>query len=199
MWSAQVCVLEAGRVHKVLLLRDSKPLPYADVVRLWQYEEGFRAFFISVLAEAPFSAYFWETPPVTEVTLDKTFEFVLVDSPHFGDARADARAFATHFDSARDEEEVVTFPNLGRDALLVVPCPCGPLSAYPHIASFTREAPESQNHALWRCVGRALEQRIHDKPVWLSTAGLGVFWVHVRIDSRPKYYSFDPYRDADER
>ena len=199
MWSSQVCVLEVGRVHKVLLLRDSKPLPYADVVRLWQYEEGFRAFFISVLAEAPFSAYFWETPPVTEVTLDKTFEFVLVDSPHFGNARADARAFATHFDSARDEEEVVTFPNLGRDALLVVPCPCGPISAYPHIASFTREAPEFQNHALWQCVGRALERRIHDRPVWLSTAGLGVFWVHVRIDSRPKYYSFDPYRDSDKR
>ena len=199
MWSAQVCVLEVGRVQKVLLLRDSKPLPYADVVRLWQYEEGFRAFFISVLAEAPFSAYFWETPPVTEFTLDKTFEFVLVDSPHFGNARADARAFATHFDSTRDEEEVVTFPNLGRDALLVVPCPCGPLSAYPHIASFTREAPEFQNHALWQCVGRALERRIHDRPVWLSTAGLGVFWVHVRIDSRPKYYSFDPYRDPDKR
>lgn len=199
MWRAQVDVLDAGRVHRVFLLRDSKPLLYADVVRLWQYEEGFRAFFISVLADAPFSAYFWETPPVTEVTLDKTFEFVLVDSPHLVNARPDAIAFATHFESAEEEQAVVTFDNLGRDALLIVPCPCAPLSAYPHIALFTREAPESQNHTLWQCVGRALERRIHARPVWLSTAGLGVFWVHVRIDSRPKYYSFDPYRDAGQR
>lgn len=32
-------------------------------------------------------------------------------------------------------------------------------------------------------------------PRWLSTSGLGVSYLHVRIDSRPKYYSFDEYRN----
>ena len=30
--------------------------------------------------------------------------------------------------------------------------------------------------------------------LWLSTAGLGVYWLHLRLDTRPKYYSFQPYR-----
>lgn len=31
-------------------------------------------------------------------------------------------------------------------------------------------------------------------PVWISTSGLGVPWLHVRIDDRPKYYQHAPYR-----
>ncbi len=28
----------------------------------------------------------------------------------------------------------------------------------------------------------------------VSTNGLGVAWLHVRLDTRPKYYTFQPYR-----
>jgi hypothetical protein len=31
-------------------------------------------------------------------------------------------------------------------------------------------------------------------PVWVSTAGMGVSWLHVRLDNRPKYYGYKPYR-----
>ncbi len=33
-------------------------------------------------------------------------------------------------------------------------------------------------------------------PLWLSTAGGGVAWLHVRLDSRPKYYGYSPYKTA---
>jgi len=29
---------------------------------------------------------------------------------------------------------------------------------------------------------------------WLSTSGLGIAWLHVRLDERPKYYTHAPYR-----
>ena len=48
-------------------------------------------------------------------------------------------------------------------------------------------------HALWRTVGEAVSERITDRPLWLSTAGGGVAWLHVRLDSRPKYYGHTPY------
>lgn len=35
--------------------------------------------------------------------------------------------------------------------------------------------------------------RVGTRPVWLSTAGAGVAWLHVRLDDRPKYYSYRPY------
>jgi hypothetical protein len=112
------------------------------------------------------------------------------------DVPADGRAFASHF-AAQDDEGVVTFPNLGRDAVLVVPLPLGPSSGYSHLASFVRQASSAQNHALWKATGRAMERRVREngsRPTWLSTAGGGVPWLHVRLDDRPKYYSYAPYR-----
>ena len=32
-----------------------------------------------------------------------------------------------------------------------------------------------------------------ESPVWVSTAGMGVSWLHVRFDSRPKYYRWGEY------
>jgi Family of unknown function (DUF6940) len=29
---------------------------------------------------------------------------------------------------------------------------------------------------------------------FFSTAGAGVAWLHVRLDDRPKYYGYPPYR-----
>jgi len=40
---------------------------------------------------------------------------------------------------------------------------------------------------------QGLEDRLADTPLWLSTAGLGVSWLHVRLDTRPKYYRHRVY------
>jgi hypothetical protein len=147
-----------------------------------------------LLAGSSFSAFRWETPPVTSSTLSRSFEFVLLDSPSL--ARApDSAAFAEYFQKS-SEPEVVEFPNLGGDAILIVPRPNTSLPTYVHLASFVREAPESQRHALWQLVGFAMSKRVSTKPVWLSTAGGGVSWLHVRLDDRPKYYGYDPYRQV---
>jgi hypothetical protein len=196
MWESRIDLLNAGRTRRVLILRDRKRLSYADVLDLWKDNEAFRAYFIGLLADVPFLAYTWETPPITEATVNKAFEFVQVDYPHLDDVPPDPGVFEAYFKSADASEWIVAFPNLGKDAYLVAPCPRAPDSAYPHLAAFTRAAPEPQQHALWRGVADALEQRLHAQPIWLSTAGAGVSWLHVRLDSRPKYYRFDPYREA---
>jgi hypothetical protein len=170
-----------------------KLVTFADVLRGWRTDAALRAGFNATLAEAPFSAFRWETPAVTEATATKPFEFVLLDAPGLA-PRPDPDAFAEHFRSAREAEPVVAFPNLGGDALLVVPCPLGEHSAYGHLAAFVRGAPEAQRDALWYAVGEALARRLSAKPVWLSTAGAGVSWLHVRFDDRPKYYGYEPYR-----
>ena len=41
-----------------------------------------------------------------------------------------------------------------------------------------------------------MEDRVNEIPVWLSTAGGGVAWLHVRLDDRPKYYSYAPYKNV---
>jgi hypothetical protein len=197
MWSFHSQQLPGKRGMCFAVDFDSQPASFADVLRAWQEDAGFRSVFNAQLADTPYSAYRWETPPVTEATVSRPFEFVLLDSPGLA-RRPDREAFAEHFDAA-SEEGVVVFPNLGGDAIMVVPCPLTSTFAYGHLAAFVREAPETQWHALWRSVGEAMRRRVGTKPVWLSTAGGGVSWLHVRLDDRPKYYGYGPYRqDAGE-
>jgi hypothetical protein len=161
------------------------------VINAWQQDEAFRTFFNVLLADVAFTAFRWETPALTTATLTQPFEFVLLDSPGLA-RRPEPDAFAEHFPAAY--ADVVTFTNLGRDAILVSPTPLVAASAYGHLAAFVRLAPEAQRHALWQAVGAALAARVGAKPVWLNTAGAGVAWLHVRLDDRPKYYGYAPYR-----
>jgi hypothetical protein len=41
-----------------------------------------------------------------------------------------------------------------------------------------------------------MAQRLNEKPVWLSTAGGAVSWLHVRLDDRPKYYHYAMYKQT---
>ena len=193
MWTARRDKLTGTGGLRFAVDFDSRPATYAEVLGGWQQDAGFRKLFISLLADAPFSAFRWETQGVTSVTVTRPFEFVLLDSPDLA-RRPDPKAFAEHFSA--NETGVATFPNLGGDAIMVVPHPvAGPL-AYGHLAAFVRLAPERQGHAFWQAVGAAMSRRIGAKPVWLSTAGAGVSWLHVRLDDRPKYYGYEPYRQS---
>lgn len=194
MWGTRVDVLGEGRVRRVALRRDGQAFAYAEVVEHWRTSQPFRSFFAALLASAPYPAYFWETPPVTSATATRAFEFVLVDAPGLAGAAPEPRAFAGHFARAH---AVASFASLGGDALLVAPAPQAPPGAYPHLAAFARGAPASQQHALWRAVGDAVAQRLAAAPLWLSTSGLGVAWLHVRLDSSPKYYTWAAYRPPD--
>lgn len=53
--------------------------------------------------------------------------------------------------------------------------------------------PAAQILTLWQRVGAAMLDRVSGVPVWLSTAGAGVSWLHVRLDARPKYYGYAAY------
>lgn len=192
MFQSQIEILNRGYVRKVFILRHGDRLPYDEVLKLWQNDAEFRSFFLSILVEAPFCAYRWETPPINTTTANRIFEFVLLNDPRL-DRPPDTRSFSSYFDPD-SKDGIVAFPNLGNDAFLVVPSPRDEASAYGHLAAFVRQASLSQNHALWQTVGQVMEQQLNPKPIWLSTAGGGVSWLHVRLDSYPKYYGFSPYR-----
>ena len=133
----------------------------------------------------------------------RQFEFVLVNDPFLSSfaESADMEAFSEHFELGEDPPPAaVVFPNLGRDAVLVVP---QPLSApedvkhtYGHCANFVRHAPETQIRRLWKTVATAYLRRVEEtdgESVWLSTAGTGMRWLHFRLDNRPKYYKYRPF------
>ena len=69
---------------------------------------------------------------------------------------------------------------------------------YSDFASFVRGAPPNQQLSLWGEVGKQVQHRLTmsapDSPLWLSTEGSGVPWLHIRLDSRPKYTKHASYR-----
>jgi len=92
-----------------------------------------------------------------------------------------------------------TFTNLGGDASLVAPKPLpdgkdADLSPFAHIAAFVRGATLEHTGIVWQMVTQEYLARLSSgKTAWLSTSGLGVYWLHFRIDARPKYYQYKPF------
>ncbi|NQX89304.1 MAG: hypothetical protein HRT77_11630 [Halioglobus sp.] len=164
---------------------------YAEFLRGLRDETGFRHQLQATMRDAPFSAFRWETPPLTVATMEQPFACLFHHSPEL-QVPANGTEFAPNFLSERD---VVSFKNLGGDALLIVPCPTSTSTNYSHIGAFHRSASDTQLHAFWTAVAHAALNRIGTEPVWLSTAGGGVDWLHMRLDDRPKYYRYSPWRN----
>lgn len=193
-WTTEVEKLEAGPALKLRLLVEGTHATLHQVIEGWRRDSDCRAALATVLADSPFAAVFWEMPAITAATLDRVFECVLVESQALSALTPDPSAFYVPFARVDPGDEVVVFANLGRDAVLVAPRPLGSPESYTHLLAFSRLAAWEQQHAFWRVVGRTIGQRISDRPLWVSTSGLGVPWLHVRLDTWPKYYTFAPYR-----
>lgn len=182
----------AADIRRITIHSQGETLRFGDIIRLWREDAAFRSFWVDTLRDVPFEAYCWETPPLTRGSVGRPFECVFVDNPALAATGADPTPFAEHFDADPDSP-ILTFDNLGGDALLVVPSPKTNPYVYSHLAVFARQAPEDQAKGLWPAVADAVDERLDERPLWLSTAGLGVYWLHVRLDERPKYYRYRPY------
>ena len=167
------------------------PLSFKEVAQLWRESTEFAEWYTDLLAGSPFEAFFWEHPPVSSSTLDQVYEFVLVDSPTLARVTADPSPFQSFFGEAL----AVSFLNLRGDAQLVAPRPT-PEVNFPHLAAFCRLAASAQAQAFWQAVGLLFDPWVTSEIRWLSTSGLGVYWLHARWDQRPKYYTHRPYRNA---
>jgi hypothetical protein len=154
-------------------------------------------------------AIFWECAPVKYDNYDsKPFEFVLISAPSLAKRTVDPEAFGNQFrrffsSTVQREDEVISFENLGKDATLVVPYPSKSVSDvqyFTHLSSFVQQGNPLQVAKLWKMVGEKFEEAILSSEtsnhwLWLSTSGLGVSWLHVRIDLVPKYYNYGSYKN----
>ena len=194
MFAARVEAVVPGDVDRYELIANGSPLTFDDVLNLLSSDSGFREFYSDLLGSSPFTAFRWETPALTLTTAIKPFEFVLLNSPEFCSRPADAEPFADYFTDDETNFGVVNFDNLGGDSSMIVPSPRATENLYGHFASFIRNAPKRQVDALLRTIGSLATLRLAHRPIWINTAGGGVAWLHVRLDSRPKYYRYKPYR-----
>lgn len=174
--------------------QDGEELTVQEVIDLWQSSTVFRAFYNKILEEVPFMGFFWENKPISQATLGDIYEFVVIGTEAFNGLKTNKKPFEEYFE---EEEWVVNFENLGKNAILIAPCPSSLYTeGYKHLGQFIRNAPSAQWDALWERVGQQVQAHVDENqlPVWLSTSGLGVHWLHVRLDEYPKYYVHQAYK-----
>ena len=190
MWTEHLSRLDNTAI-KLSIKCEHRALSFQQVLTAWEQEPDFCRFFVRTLAALPYAAFFWEMPPLLASTLAQDFECVFVDSPGLAAVQPQPEVFRQYF--LRSCDGVASFGNLGGDATLIAPEPDAGLD-YSHLAKFCRSAPLHQQIALWQRVGKLSLQQVGAQPLWLSTSGLGVFWLHIRFDRHPKYYTHTPYK-----
>ena len=83
---------------------------------------------------------------------------------------------------------VVSFLNLSKDTILVVPMPVDGKN-YATLRDFIDNSPKIQQQEFWKKVAELATTLMNEKgKVWISVHGLGVSYTHVRISTSPKYY-----------
>ena len=122
--------------------------------------------------------YFWEHPPIKNDTINQEYEFVLVRSDIFLRLSSHEDTFSQYF-RKYPKESVISFPNIGRNAQLVVPTPQSESTNYIHIGHFFKADLSTQQSLFLQKVGEQMSAHINPNPLWLSTSGLGVYWLHA--------------------
>lgn len=192
-------LLHQGKTQQVTVTLNDTPLTWHQAIERWQQDAEFRSLITQILRDSPYAAFFWETPPLTPTSLHQPWEFVLVNAPSLAKVSPNPQPFAQYLE--RGDKPIQVFANLGGDATLIAPRALGPLPTYTHLANFVRQAPPMQVDTLWQILGNTLQKLISDElnprtaPLWVSTSGLGVYWLHLRLDDFPKYYTHRPYRN----
>lgn len=188
MYSFNLTQIKNG--YNIIPYVDDCTITWEQAAGLLENDVNFVDFIIDILRKSPYNAYFWETPAATS---NQTFNFVIIESKHLH-AKANPSAFQDHIENIYKTNKVVVFQSLSKDAYLIVPGENAPTDIYAHIASFIRGAPEEQIRHLFKTIGSNIRHFISsNNKIWLSTSGLAVPWVHVRMDTKPKYYHYTPY------
>ncbi len=88
----------------------------------------------------------------------------------------------------KGKKSPTSFFSTGRPpTLLVVPPNTG--KNFSHLGTFYCNSTKDEKRALWKKVAIELEKKLKKgEKVYVSTHGLGVSWLHIRLSSTPKYF-----------
>jgi len=170
-------------------------LSFKEVFNLWQQNVEFVKFYKNELLNLKYQAFYWEHPALNKGFLNKRYECILQRSRPLEHLPIDERSFR---DYLFQEAAVTDFMNLGKDARLVIPTKKTDKEIYNHFGKFLRFAAEEQIIAVFKSVGKTILEEIEtQKLIWLNTEGTGVIWLHIRMDTKPKYYKTVRYKEPD--
>lgn len=138
--------------------------------------------------------FFYETSPITKNCESDPYCVKFVKTNDFDGVTQDYSRFADHIKNSTSKY-VLCFFNLTKTSMLVVPMPKRG-KQFTTIKDFIDEASPTQQKLFWKKVRTEVKKmlKVHDK-IWVSTHGTGVPFFHLRLDTNPKYYVTQKFKD----
>lgn len=177
------------------LFQNDERVSFEYFLILLTTKPAFRKLFNAVLSKSPFDAFFFECPGVNNKTVKTTlFEFVLINSKQLANIKVNSDPFEMYLNKCK--KSATYFKNLSKTTELIIPCRLYKnTQQYAHLANFCRMGETRQQNMFWKLVGTKMLELLKSKTcIWLSTSGLGVHWLHIRLDQKPKYYNYVKYK-----
>jgi len=184
------------------IYRGSTPMTAKDVMTSFQEDVNFNFWWIDYLSsfEKP---YFFECAPVTESNFDtKEFKFEIIESEELSHRYWTNLEDFSEYIKKTNKIKTASFLNLRKDTTLLIPQPLKgiDINSYSQLYTFMKDAPLRQKIDFWKDVGQQFENsllsgssgssssKLSKKPLYMSTHGLGVSYIHIRFANKPKYY-----------
>jgi hypothetical protein len=131
--------------------------------------------------------FFYQTS-ICDKNLSNEYKEIFITSDKLESiTKQDFKPFTEYFSKTKNKY-VISFLNLSKTSLLIVPIP-REKKIFTTLKDFIDNASKKQQIEFWKHVADCIQKMltIVDK-VYVNTHGLGVYYLHVRIDIKPKYY-----------
>ena len=193
-FTAYIDEYDNGLMRHIRLEWVGNALSFDDGLALMKWNETFLDFLTALLTSCEMDGFVWELPAISDRTLDRQFEFVLIDTGQPYHKEADTTAFRAQLGGADAPNGFAVFGNLGGDATLIAPLATQDLD-FRDLLHFMQSADADLRRQFWKTLAATVTTNLSSEPLWISVSGAGVAWLHVRLDRQPKYYLYAPYRE----
>jgi hypothetical protein len=178
--------------------------------------------FIRILKDVPskysnsdisIKSYYFQTPNIC--SLDIPIEFVLIKTYSLHMKKADWSKYSEYMNRKPRNRHSLSFINLSGSVMLTIPFNKKKDIRYGHIKDYITYASKEEIYDIFSEIGIQIE--IHNEarrsinikkssdqgqcnnkdfcyPLYLSTHGYGVQWLHFRLEESPLYYNYDSYK-----
>lgn len=178
-----------------IIYHQNKQLTWGDVLYLANYKPFIQL--LVLLLKQYSQPFFWELPPVIPQRMNNIkFSMVLInmDEPI---PEEDHHTYGPYIEQT--EDSVHLFWSAYDDVLLFIPTRKYPHTntVYTNIYTFVQSASLDELIDYYTKLFEVLRDIIFPEYpqtwLWVSTSGLGVFWLHTRVEFWPKHYRHIDY------
>ena len=181
-----------NKFKRINIVYKGKHLTFRKLLKLWITDKDFCVFFTKLLGSKTKSKYRFESPKLTKTNLNKKAFFIVYNEPELSSTANPKGIYPVGFilELKKCETKINALLIPGKGGMehperMIIPC-----RPVAHIGQLNRQ-PKKLIHDMWKLAAIAAIQKFNEnKTAFISTHGLGIPWLHIRIEEFPVHYKY---------